>query len=109
MTAQVWALGGVVSFLALAGLALPVVANDGLSLVLPALQSDCVFRPVPSAAMHLRHGLAGGIFLYGLRELEHLSHFELDCTDCPSKVVTLGAEYHFVTALWKWRNRASSR
>jgi hypothetical protein len=29
------------------------------------------------------------------------------CVDCPSKAVTLGAEYHARTGLWKWRNQAA--
>jgi hypothetical protein len=29
------------------------------------------------------------------------------CVDCPSKAVTLGAEYHARTGQWKWRNKAA--
>jgi len=29
------------------------------------------------------------------------------CTDCSSKNVILGVEYHLGAALWRWRNRAA--
>jgi hypothetical protein len=54
-----------------------VAALAGFSLVLQTLQEDCVARPLSSKQMRMRHGGAGGVLLYDLRELEHLRYIEL--------------------------------
>jgi hypothetical protein len=48
-----------------------MVENAGISVVLPAVQEDCVLRPVSSGEMCLRHPRADGVFLPILREVEH--------------------------------------
>jgi len=54
-----------------------VAANARLSLVLSAVQKDCVLGPVSPGEVHLRHLRIGGLFLQGLRQLEHLPNGEL--------------------------------
>ena len=46
-------------------------------MVLPAVQKDCVLRPVSSGEMRLRHPRVDGVFLSNLRELEYFPNFEL--------------------------------
>ena len=51
----------------------PLVADAGLSVVLPALQKGRVFRPLAPGSMHLRHGRTDGVFLQSLCELAYVS------------------------------------
>jgi len=53
------------------------VANARFSLVLSAVQEDCVLRPVSSGEMRLRHPRIDGVFLSNLRELEYFANLEL--------------------------------
>jgi hypothetical protein len=40
-----------------------MAVHAALSLVLPALQEDCLVVPFPSGEVQMRHALAGGLFL----------------------------------------------
>jgi hypothetical protein len=54
-----------------------VAENARLSVVLPAVQEDCVLRPVSSGEMRLRRPRVDGVFLSNLRELEQFANLEL--------------------------------
>jgi hypothetical protein len=105
MTPQVWAMVGAGSFLALAGIVF-------LWRRMPVFRWYCrrCKTIVSSGRFHPRKCACGtdSLVAYFCRACVSWNTSPISawhCTDCPSKAVTLGVEYNFVLALWKWRNR----
>jgi hypothetical protein len=105
--AQVWMTVGAVSVVALGGLAF-------LWLRMPVFQWYCrrCKKIVSAGRFHPGKCACGAhaLMAYFCRSCASWNTSPKSywhCVNCSSKAISIGAEYHFVSALWTWHNRAA--